>query len=73
MCGSVLNSVGLVVGFCGAALLVRFGMGFSGDKPGFNTPGKVLRKLHVTLERGQRLGFTLLATGFLFQFIAQLL
>jgi hypothetical protein len=66
----VLNTVGLGMAFLGAGFLVRFGITFRGDDAGV-FKGKHWTKLGLTMELGQRLGFTMLAIGFILQFIAQ--
>lgn len=72
MCSWVLNTVGLGVTFLGTVFLLRFGVTFRGDEAGVHV-GKHWTKLGLTMEWGQRLGFTMLAIGFILQFIAQFL
>jgi len=72
MCSWLLNTVGLGVAFLGTGFLVRFGVTFHGDNAGVYT-GKHWTKLGLTIEWGQRLGFTILTIGFILQFIAQFL
>ena len=63
---------GLIFGFLGSVMLVRFGITFHGDQAGINS-GRHWTKLGLSMEWGQRVGFTLIAIGFALQFIAQFL
>lgn len=72
MCIWVLNTAGLGVAFLGAIFLVRFSVTFHGDDPGVDV-GKHWTKLGLSMEWGQRLGFIMLAIGFILQFITQFL
>ena len=72
MCSWVLNTVGLGLAFLGTFFLLLFGVRFRGDEAGVLV-GKDWRKLWLTTECGQRLGFIMLTIGFILQFIAQFL
>jgi hypothetical protein len=72
MCSWLLNTVGLGIAFLGTVFLMRFGVTFRGDDAGVNA-GKHWTKLGLTMECGQRLGFTMLFVGFIHQLIAQFL
>jgi hypothetical protein len=64
---NILNTIGLGIALVGTIILTLFGVRFHGNELGVN-----IRK-HLTNEQWQRLGFSLLLTGFLFQLIAQFL
>jgi len=66
----ILTTVGLGMALVGTAFLVRFGVSFHGDTPGVST-GKDWKKLWLTVEQGQRVGFVLLTIGFGLQLAAQ--
>jgi hypothetical protein len=66
---NILNTVGLVIAFLGAVLLIRFGVTFRGDDA-WVLIGKHWKKLWLTMEWGQRLAFIMLSVGFVLQLIA---
>jgi hypothetical protein len=66
-----MNAAGLIVAFLGTLLLLRFGVGFHGDRPVVSV-GTDWTKLFLSTEWGQRIAIGFLALGFLLQLLSQL-
>ena len=72
----VLGIIGTILcAFASFWLAVRFGIAYKNNSPGvYDQPGKFWETLKVTtMEKGQKVIYSLLAVGFFLLFVAQIL